>query len=280
MKKKVLLLATSLVLLGCASSKVSEQIEDNIAHKMKDIWYTFPVAMGENQAWITYNHGYAEVAKEDNRNIHLRIQVDFNNPTEYGMPTNDEFPVLASLEESLDNAIIKQGGVYIGRITVGGQRYFYYYLDSKEEQVIKEIDRISKLTNYNLKYKWESDPGKKKYWDELYPTPDDWQVIKDLQVLDVLSSSGDIKSKKREVQHWAFFDIKENASKFKEWALEHKYRITNFGPTGDHSQYLVQYSHIGTMNLGDITNHTITSNRKARELSGKYDGWETSVEKH
>jgi len=33
------------------------------------------------------------------------------------------------------------------------------------------------------------------------------------------------------------------------------------------------------MVLEDITHHTITLNRKVRELNGDYDGWETSVEK-
>ena len=97
---------------------------------MLDIWYTFPASMGDDQAWITYNHGYAEVAKADTRNNHLRVRVGFHDPTEYGMPTNEEFPRLSALDESLENVIVKLGGVYVGRITVAGHRYFYYYLGS------------------------------------------------------------------------------------------------------------------------------------------------------
>jgi len=33
------------------------------------------------------------------------------------------------------------------------------------------------------------------------------------------------------------------------------------------------------MELADIMGHTIAINRKARELGGNYDGWETSVER-
>jgi hypothetical protein len=33
------------------------------------------------------------------------------------------------------------------------------------------------------------------------------------------------------------------------------------------------------MALEDITHHTIGLNRKAKEMKGDYDGWETSVEK-
>ena len=82
---------------------------------MLDIWYTFPASMGDDQAWITYNHGYAEVAEADTRNNHLRIRVKFKNPTEYGMPTNEEFSDLSALDETLDNAIANLGGIYVGR---------------------------------------------------------------------------------------------------------------------------------------------------------------------
>ncbi len=246
---------------------------------MLDIWYTFPAAMGDDQAWITYNHGYAEVAKADTRNNHLRVRVGFNDPTEYGMPTNEEFPRLSALDESLENVIVKLGGVYVGRITVAGHRYFYYYLGAKEDQAKKEVDQVASSSNYKLQYLWKPDPEKKKYWDELYPTPDDWQVIQDLKVLDALEKGGDNKDKKREVQHWAYFSTKNNASKYKDWAIEQKYKIISWGSTDDKKEYMVQYSHIGTMNLRDITHHTISANRKARELNGRYDGWETSVEK-
>ena len=152
---------------------------------MLDIWYTFPASMGDHQAWITYNHGYAEISKEDNRNNFLRVNAAFKKPTEYGMPTDEEFSMLSALDESLDNVIVKLGGIYVGRITVAGHRYFYYYLDVKGDKVKKKIDEVAVTSNYKLQYLWESDPEKKKYWDELYPTPDDWQVIQDLKVLDV-----------------------------------------------------------------------------------------------
>ena len=246
---------------------------------MLDIWNTFPASMGDDQAWITYNHAYADIAKADNRNTHLRIRVGFHKPTEQGLPTNEEFPKLSTLDESLEKIIHNNGGLYVGRITVAGHRYFYYYLEKKEEKIQKDIEQIAKSSNYKLQYLWESDPEKKKYWNELYPTDDDWQVIEDLKVLDALSEKGDNKDKKREVLHWAYFSTKDSASRFKEWAIGKNYKIIHMGPSDDKSEFMVEYSHIGTMNLGDITHHTISSNRKARELNGSYDGWETSVEK-
>ncbi len=246
---------------------------------MLDIWYTFPAAMGEDQAWITYNHGYAEIAEKDRREHHLRVRTAFKNPTDYGMPTNEEFPALSALDERLDGVVTDLGGVYVGRITVGGYRYFYFYVDVPKEKAVKGIDEVAKSSGYRLQYIYEHDPEKKYYWDELYPTDDDWQVIRDLKVLETLADEGDIRDRAREVTHWAYFDLESNAKHYAAWASTQNYTIVYSGKTEDGEEYMVQFTHVGTMNLGDITHHTIGANRKARELSGRYDGWETSVER-
>ena len=246
---------------------------------MLDIWYTFPATMGEDQAWITYNHGYAEVAKEDPRNNYLRIRIAFKNPTEYGMPTNEEYPQLSALDELLDNTITKMGGVYVGRITVSGYRFFYFYVSESEEKVKEVIDPIADVSDYKIRYDYELDASKNYYWNELYPTDDDWQVIQDLKVLDSLIDEGDVKDRSRKVNHWAYFDIQQQANQYVQWVTEQAYKVVSNSKTEDDSEYLVQFSHTGTMHLGDITSHTIRANRKAKELGGRYDGWETSVER-
>jgi len=247
---------------------------------MEDNWLTYAAQMGENQAWITFNQGYAESADADARTNCLQIRVAFRNPTDYGLPTNEEFPALCALDESLDTAITAAGGVYVGRIAVGGHRYFYYYADGREQSFTALIDRAAEESGYRLQHLWEPDPDKKNYWDDLYPTADDWRVIKDLGVLEALGERGDNKDTSREVLHWAYFPSSESAEGFKSWVLAQSYKLIHVGPAdgGDGEDYLVQYSHSGTMSLGDITHHTIGSGRKARELGGRYDGWETSVE--
>ena len=246
---------------------------------MLDIWYTFPATMGEDQAWITYNHGYAEVAEVDPRHNALRVRLPFKNPTEYGLPTHEEFPQLSSVDETLDDQISAAGGVYVGRVTVGGHRIFYFYVDIAEEKASEIVENVSVNTSYKLQYVYEPDKERKYYWNELYPTDDDWQVIQDLKVLDALSEDGDIKENEREVMHWAYFPNESMCNAFTSWVKQENYVVHYSGKEEEGSEYLTKYSHTGTMNLGDITNHTIKSNRKARELGGRYDGWETSVER-
>jgi hypothetical protein len=41
---------------------------------------------------------------------------------------------------------------------------------------------------------------------------------------------------------------------------------------------VVEFVHAGTMQLPDISRHSVAINRAARELQGSYDGWEARVQ--
>lgn len=247
----------------------------------EDIWNVFPATMEEGQAWIAYDHSFGERAESDPRNFSLRVRVEFKAPNEQGLPTNEEFPALCELDESLDEAIGGLGGLYVGRLTVGGARYFYYYSNSTEEELSAAIREVSDSTGYELTLEAQEDPDKERYFNELFPTDDDWQVIQDMQVLDQLQAAGDNPDNEREIEHWAYFDNQGAADQFAAWAKSEGFTIQK--NEADRSEggegYVVQFNHVGTTHLGDISNRTIRAGQKARELGGEYDGWGTTVER-
>ena len=101
-------------------------------------------------------------------------------------------------------------------------------------------------------------------------------MIKDLRVLDALRAQGDDEHASREVSHWAYFPDRQAADRFADWLTAGGYRVS--GVEQRSVQTEVRFTHVGTMVLEDITHHTINIGRKASELNGDYDGWETSVE--
>ncbi|HEY8099991.1 MAG TPA: DUF695 domain-containing protein [Burkholderiaceae bacterium] len=244
---------------------------------MAEAWYTFPAQMGEHRAFLTFDHGFSEIAETDSRIFLLKFRVAIKAPNETGLPTNDEFPALKDLDERLDNAITNAGGVYVGRVTVKGYRHFFFYVSFDEESASQLGNKITSETGYPLDIAYEQDPGKEGYWRDLYPTKDDWQVIRDMDVLNALESRGDIADTEREVFHWAYFDGQGTAEIFKNWLAEAGYKI-NSDHSADDGKWVVQFSHIGKMTLEALTKHTISLNRKIEALHGNYDGWETSVE--
>lgn len=246
---------------------------------MADAWETFPAQMAEHLAYVSFNKGYAEIANKDPRTSVLQVRLGFKRPTPQGMPTNEEFPDVAHVEDLLDASVVAEGGLEVGRLTVDGHRIFYFYASFPEKKAKDIVTSIAARTSYQLQYSFQADPAKQVYWKELYPSADDWQVIGDLRVLDSLRQQGDISATRRQVSHWAYFPARGDAQQFADWANVHYYKVNAVEPTDDKKKVVVRFTHEGTMELADITGHTIAINRKARELGGNYDGWETSVER-
>lgn len=141
------------------------------------------------------------------------------------------------------------------------------------------VQTVATEADYELQYILEDDNEKNNYWEELYPSLDDWQIIRDLKVLDTLSDNDDENEIEREVLHWALFNSEPGAKEFSSWVEEKNYTLKSTD-YDDEEQYVVHFTHVGTMVFGDISTHSIHINRKVSELEGEYDGWETSVEKN
>lgn len=247
---------------------------------MEETWYSFPAQLGEYQGFISCNYSFSEIADNDKRNQHLVVRMGFKRPDEQGLPTRDEFPALKSVDEKLDRAITSSGGIYAGRITVDRYRYFHYYINFSEDKVMQLVQTVATEADYELQYILEDDNEKNNYWEELYPSLDDWQIIRDLKVLDALSDNDDENEIEREVLHWALFNSEPGAKEFSSWVEEKNYTLKSTDYDDDEEQYVVHFTHTGTMVFGDISTHSIHINRKVSELEGEYDGWETSVEKN
>ena len=88
---------------------------------MSDAWGTFPARMGDHQAFISFNQGFAEIAEGDPRTSLLSVRVPFAHPTPEGLPTGDEFADLAKIEDLLDATITAKGGVQVVTAGAGAQ---------------------------------------------------------------------------------------------------------------------------------------------------------------
>ena len=174
--------------------------------------------------------------------------------------------------------MIEQGAIYVGRITVNGYRYFHFYVKFPEQTAFTLVDKVAQKTSYKINYNYRKDAAKKVYWKELFPTNDDWQVIQDLKVLSVLRENGDKPQKSHVVLHWAYFPELKSAKSFGDWVKANHYKLISIEFTDDNKKYGVHFSHVSSMDLEEITHHTIAINRKAIEMNGDYDGWDTNVE--
>ena len=246
---------------------------------MSDHWEFYPCQMGDDRAFIFYDHGIKDILDSLEYSHALRIRVLFDDPTDAGMPTNTEFPRLSRLEDILTAHVEQAQGIYVGRVTVAGARYFHCFISTTDAAAGQLVQAIGNEGGYELELVLAPDPEKKTYWDDLFPTPSDWRVIQDMKVLDVLKERGDDPSIPRRVDHWLYFPSAQQQDLAAQWAVENGFSIQDISdPAEDSAEYELQIFHVTHPRLEEITSATALLQEKAEELGGSYDGWETQVE--
>jgi hypothetical protein len=241
---------------------------------MTDQWNIYPSQMGERRVFIFYDHGISESIDAIAPGQLLRVRARLQESRPDGMPTDDEFSRLEELERRLEALVEQLESMYVGRVTVDGYRQFYIYTRDAEGEWAPLLRSLGNDLKYSLAFDIKPDERHEGYWRELYPTDDDWQVIMDLQLIDVLLKNGDDGTTKRCIDHWAYFPSPSAAESFSQWVNEHGYRLVASENTDD-GQFQVRFSHEGSVQFPDISSLTIALRRKSIELGGKYDGWET-----
>ncbi|MBI5686947.1 MAG: DUF695 domain-containing protein [Verrucomicrobia bacterium] len=243
---------------------------------MSDQWIFFPCQMGEHRASIFYDHGICDSIDTIAPPHLLKVRVAFKQPRPDGMPTNEEFQSLMALEDALQVLVQQHESLYVGRVTVDGHRHFYIYTPDSEQVWSTRLRTLGAIHGYAVSSAFQPDDICDGYWKELFPTEDDWQVIKDLGVIEALQKEGDDGTASRQIDHWAYFSSQGTAEQFGGWAQGRGY-ILDGSDVSDEGKFCVRFSHTGTVQLADITSHTIALRRRASELGGDYDGWETPV---
>jgi len=247
--------------------------------KRSENWKFFPCQIGQDVAFIYLN---VEAGKylDQAPGMLAKVRVTYKAPRANGLPTGEEFDAVRSIEHDLDRFARRGKDDYVGRITRAGHRVFYIYTRRGKTEWRKMLEKLSSQSGYTLALVHKSDRRHNGYWKELYPTDDDWQVITDIDVVEALQSAGDIAGIRRNIDHWVYFKNAVDAAKFVRWAVKGPYKHDKkWSTVGDDGEHCVRVHHLGPTRQQDISHHTIGLNRKARELGGRYDGWETQVVK-
>lgn len=240
-------------------------------------WEVFPRAMKDYQAFVFVDVGIAERVVDAPRAL-AQLRLAYESPSPNGLPTRAEFDPVNAIEDKITDFSNETGDEYVGRITVAGIRVFYVYTEKDEAAWRSFTSAIAAETGYDIRLSYRYDPDHRGYFDDLYPTQIDWQVISDLRVIEALESHGDDGSAPRKIEHWAYFDSQESAATFVAWAKGEglKPDRENSHQTED-GRYCVRLFHHGTVKLEDINHYTVALKHKAAEYGGEYDGWETMV---
>lgn len=197
-----------------------------------------------------------------------------------GFPDDKTLAIVQQIGDELEKLIhSKFNGIYVGSFMHNFERLEYYYLsdNTNVKEVIKSFydTKYPQFKSYiNIK-----DDSKWTYYKNfLYPNEDILNYMGDQKVVDNLIKNGDDLTKSRRVDHWAFFDSKEYALKFKIEIEKIGYKIEEIKKEkGSNKSYKVNFWKDEFVDLTSI--NQITSNLRSisKKNNGKYDGWETFI---
>jgi hypothetical protein len=247
---------------------------------MSEDWQFFPCAIGDYSAFIFVDVGIKNTIITAPK-ILAKIYLTYKHPHPNGLPTNEEFEPVKNLENRLEQFSESGGDWYVGRTTFAGHRHFYVYTKRDQDSWKDFVATLASESGYELRVSLQEDPNHALFYDELYPTPDDWRVIKDLRVIEILEKHGDDGSLPRKIDHWIYFPDKQASVDFVIWAESDRFtEEPERSHITDDGKYCVRLYHQGIAKINDISNLTMALQRKAAEFGGDYDGWETVVLKN
>lgn len=248
---------------------------------MSDHWDFYFTHVNDKPASIFLDIDVNDDAPDPRRPWLLWVFVYFNQPRDDGFSSGEEAPALAKIEDALSEALsLNIGADQVGRITTDGRREFYFYGPKN--------DGLEGVTNEAMQafpeYRWECgsdrDPEWNHYNDVLYPTPYDWQRMKNRQVVQQLEDHGDALDAKRVVTHWAGFDDKAGRKAFIEEIIRRGFTVADESDDDDPENpfpYSVSFEREDFVDWDSINEVTIELLDLAEEADGDYDGWETMI---
>ncbi|WP_306643372.1 DUF695 domain-containing protein [Sanyastnella coralliicola] len=268
---------------------------------MKAIWVlvflligTIPLsAQGDTDNWDVYMAQYDLGPGSTVLNLDLINRAPIANlPTllvtgvttpncgEDGFPTSEELDVLYPIADEIIEELGRlTSSENVGSFTYQCERLEYFYIaDSTGIREHLESLYQENYPQYKFYINIESDPDWKAYQEFLYPNEETLEFMANNKVLLQLSNAGDNLLQARMIDHFILFENETELKLFERWAKEQGYASAS--TTLDRSNdlpYTLHIARVDHVKPPEINNLTYSLRRKAEEMGGVYDGWETVV---
>ncbi|WP_430817902.1 DUF695 domain-containing protein [Carboxylicivirga sp. RSCT41] len=243
-------------------------------------WDVYMAQYEKGAGSIALNMDLIGIAPNKTLPFILITGVKFDNCREDGFPNSDEFEKLYNVSDNIEN-LIKENVAYelAGTFTYQCERLDYIYL-SDTISIRKKLIELytSKFGNYEYFINLKPDNSWKAYKEFLYPNEITQEYMSNQKVLFQLQKAGDNLSKQRQVDHWIYFSQESNKEEFKKYVESLGFKVE--GQQNDKNFELPYQLHISRIDYiypESINKITLELRKKAKDLNGDYDGWETFV---
>ncbi|MCX2740552.1 DUF695 domain-containing protein [Pontibacter anaerobius] len=230
---------------------------------------------------IAVDLGLAKIAPVAEKPNLLQVAVKIVDPRPDGLSSLQETIVLQSLEDDLEEELRTScQATYAGRLTSNGHRKVYFYMGEPNGYADHVQQVMKKYSGHDYTHKLVKDAAWNRYFNFLYPEPEQLQSIKNRKVLEELESNGDDLSKERQVDHWIYFKTEADRSAFLQSIAKDNYALitSDYLESSEDYPHRLHISRTDKIDQQSIDKIVLHLRRLARKHNGDYDGWETSIE--
>lgn len=244
-----------------------------------DHWEIYVTYVDEKPAVILVDIGVSKIAPLTSLPNLSWIWVYIKNPDEEGFPSDNENDRLNEIEDGLTNAIDPADTRYVGRVTSDGRREFYFYTETPQR--FRELGSVAmqSASEYEFEIDETDDEEWRHYWDVLYPAPEDFQQIRNNQVITQLQQAGDSLTEPRPLDHFANFKNENDRVAFTAAAEELGFEAVS-KPVRDADEefpYSVGLLRVDAVDPETVDRITFELWELAQQNHGEYDGWGSTV---
>jgi len=209
----------------------------------------------------------------------LWVWVYLRSPRPDGLSDRTEFEVISAIEDELTKRISNAcDAVEAGRLTTAGRREFYFYGASEKtfESAVSEAMSLFETYKFDMGSKEDAEWG--QYLNVLCPSEEDFEKMKNQDLLGVLMKHGDTLTPVRDVRHWVYFQSREDRLSFASAVIELGYKIEcESDLENDDRPFELEITREQSITPDQIDATVITLFRLAKRANGEYDGWETEA---
>lgn len=210
----------------------------------------------------------------------LQIGIQLMNCNKEGLPGEDEFELLYNVSDTLkaitDSLVMNKAA---GTFSYQCRRTEYYYI-ADTNGIRKALAQAFQtfFPRYSYTIKLQPDPNWQAYLEFLYPNEVSFEYMQNEKVILALQKAGDKLQKPRQVDHWIYFKSETDREQFISFVLKENYKVQK----KEHRQnsplpFALQISRVDRVDADSISLVTSMLRKKAKELFGDYNGWETVV---
>lgn len=208
------------------------------------------------------------------------IILKFQQSDSLGFPMEKENETLNKLEDELEIFLQKKSNaIYAGRTTGKGERYFYFYSKSLDSVDVFIETFFKNYRQYKYKLGQRFDEKWTLYFDFLYPSPLDLQLIYNHRIVEALAENGDNSELPHHIDHRLNFKKKKDITAFIKALQGKNFTIEKNETDKTHKShpYTLQISKESKTDLETLDNSVLQLFELAEKFNGIYGGWETFV---